>query len=103
MVFSIKFIHALLFLIMEGSLGYILYCGITNQANLLSWIMVGGMVVESIILIVNSWRCPLTDLAERYGAEDGSVTGIFLPRFLVPHVFRIYGGLFILGIVLLIV
>jgi hypothetical protein len=28
----------------------------------------------------NGFRCPLTELAERYGAQSGSVTDIYLPK-----------------------
>ncbi len=34
----------------------------------------------------NGFRCPLTELAERYGAERGSVTDIYLPRWFAQNI-----------------
>ena len=36
---------------------------------------------ESLIFAANGFRCPLTQLAEKIGAADGSVTDIWLPRW----------------------
>jgi hypothetical protein len=35
----------------------------------------------SLIFAANRFRCPLTQLAEKIGAADGSVTDIWLPRW----------------------
>ena len=34
---------------------------------------------EGLVFAGNGFRCPLTALAKRYGAESGSVTDIYLP------------------------
>jgi hypothetical protein len=36
---------------------------------------------ESLIFVANGFRCPLTEVAERVGAEQGSVADIYLPRW----------------------
>lgn len=45
---------------------YILYSGIIDRINILTWISIALIVVEGIILLINGWRCPLTILAEKY-------------------------------------
>ena len=42
--------------------------------------MAAGVVAgESLIFVGNRCRCPLTQLAERLGAEQASVTDTYLP------------------------
>ena len=38
------------------------------------------VVAESVVFVANRGVCPLTPLAERLGADDGSVSDIFLPQ-----------------------
>ena len=52
------------------------------------------LLVESIVLVVSGWTCPLTILAERQGALRGSVTDIFLPKCLADRIFPICGTLY---------
>jgi hypothetical protein len=41
--------------------------------------VVGG---ESALFAANGFRCPLTDVAESLGAERGSVTDMYRPKWL---------------------
>ena len=78
-IFVIKLIHSILFFLMAFCLFYILYCAITDKYD---WTLLIAMVIiilEGLSLVFNRRRCPLTTLAEKYGAEKGSVTDIFLP------------------------
>lgn len=42
----------------------------------------------------NGFRCPLTDVAERLGAQHGSVADIYLPRWIESHLPFITGPIF---------
>jgi hypothetical protein len=44
----------------------------------------------------NGFRCPLTELAERYGAQDGSVTDIYLPKWFAHNMPAIHTPLLVL-------
>ena len=40
----------------------------------------GALVAaESVVFLANRGKCPLTPLAEQYGAQRGGVSDIFLP------------------------
>ncbi|NIR69437.1 hypothetical protein GWO14_05770 [candidate division KSB1 bacterium] len=52
------------------------------------------MIVELLALVLNDWRCPLTDLAEQQGADVGSVADLFLPEWLSDRLFLIFGIIF---------
>ena len=100
-VFFIKLTHTMLFILMSSCIVYVLYCGITKTYNWILLLAIGAVLFEGIVLIVNHCQCPLTNLARKYGAEKGSVTDMFYPKWFVPHVFRFSTVLFVIGLVLL--
>jgi polyferredoxin len=57
------------------------------------------MLVEVAVLVVNGWRCPLTDLAARYTDDRRANFDIYLPLWLATHNKRIFGSLFAMGVV----
>lgn len=76
-VFYIKLIHSLFFFLIVICTIYVLLTAALDQINKLTWLVFGIVIVEMVVLIGNGWRCPLTDLAERRGAEVGSVADLF--------------------------
>jgi hypothetical protein len=89
-VFFIKFIHSILFWLMAFSLVYILYGAITTTYD---WALLAAIVIiviEGLALALNRWRCPLTTLAERYGAGNGAVTHLFMPKICARYVFKFF-------------
>lgn len=63
-------------------------------------VVVLGLVVfaECLVLILNRWRCPLTDVAARYTAERGENFDIYLPRWLARYNKVLFGGLYLAGL-----
>lgn len=102
-VFHIKLIHSSLFFILSIGVVIVLYGGITGHINSLTWTAEAVVLVEGIILLMNDWKCPLTKLAEKRGAEKGSVADIFLPKWFSDHLFQICGGIFIAGTILVVI
>jgi len=98
-VFIIKFIHSILFWLMVFSLFYTLYCAITRTYD---WTLLVAMVViliDALSIVLNRGRCPLTTLAEKYGAENGAITHLFMPVFCARYVFKFFTVLFAVEIV----
>ena len=60
-----------------------------------------AILIEGLVLIFNKWRCPLTSLAEKHGAEKGTVTDMFLPDIISRNVFKIAIILFPAELILL--
>ncbi len=88
-IFAIKFFHSIIFFLMVACLGYILYCATVGRYDWTLLLALIAIFVEGLTLLLNRWRCPLTSLAERYGAANGAVTDIFLPGWLTRHTFKI--------------
>ena len=101
MLFWIKSVHTAVFVLMSCSVMYVLYCGITGSTGMVTWVAVALVILEVIIYTINKCRCPLTQLAERYGAENGTVSSMFLPKLLVPHALRVFTVMGIIGLLLL--
>ena len=62
--------------------------------------MTAVLGAECAIYAGNGFRCSLTAVAKDLGAERGSVTDIFLPKWLAANIARIYGPLFAAALVL---
>jgi len=73
-VAAIKTIHTLAWVSIESCVLYLLYAGFAGHTGKRAGIFAG-----------NGFRCPLTKLAERYGAQSGSVTDIYLPKWLAHN------------------
>jgi len=102
-IFWVKFVHSFFFILMTVCILFVLYSGLFNRVSVLTWIAIVLVIGEGLALAVSRGRCPLTILAENMGAEDGSVTGIFLPRWLADRVFHIWPPVFLGGCVLVVI
>lgn len=97
---AVKVIHTLAWFSIESCMAYLLYAGFakrTDERAAAAALVVGG---ETLIFVANGLRCPLTDVAESLGAEDGSVTDIFLPRGLAHALPAIHVPLILLTVFL---
>jgi hypothetical protein len=62
-------------------------------------VLTGIMLSEVLVLVVNGWRCPLTDLAARYTDDRRANFDIYLPLWLAANNKRIFGSIFAAGVV----
>jgi hypothetical protein len=93
-IFQIKLVHTVIFWILSLCVLYALFSGIADRITTWTWVAVGLLLLESVVLAVSGWTCPLTILAERQGALRGSVADIFLPTWLANRIFPICGTLY---------
>ncbi len=78
---AIKAIHTLAWFSIEACMAYVLYAGFAGRSDRRAGLATAVVATESLIFAGNGFRCPLTQVAERLGAERGSVTDIYLPRW----------------------
>ncbi len=93
-ILRVKILHSLIFWVLSACVLYALYSGIADRVTRWTWIAVVLGLVEGIVLAAFGWKCPLRIAAERLGAENGSVTDIFLPRWFASRIFPICGTTF---------
>jgi hypothetical protein len=74
---------------------YVLYAGFAGRTGKRA--AVAGAIVagETLVFAGNGFRCPLTGLAERYGAQSGSVTDIHLPKWFAHNMPTIHTPLLV--------
>ncbi len=101
-IFQMKLVHTLIFWVLSLCVAYALFSGVADRITLWTWVAVGLLFVESVVLAVSGWTCPLTILAERRGAVRGSVTDIFLPRWFADRIFPICGTLYGIALIMIV-
>lgn len=97
LVFCIKLAHTLVFFGLTASIFYLLYSAIANRITRWTKVATIALALECAALALNRMQCPLRSWAEALGDERGSVTDIFLPRWLADHIFVLCTPLYILG------
>lgn len=98
---QIKLLHTVIFWVLSLCVLYSLFSGISGHITAWTWLAVGLVLIESIVLMVSGWTCPLTLLAEHLGAERGSVADLFLPKWFAERIFPVCGTTFGIAISLL--
>jgi hypothetical protein len=62
-------------------------------------VLIALVLIECLVLVANRMRCPLTDLAARYTDDRRDNFDIYLPVWLARHNKRIFGWLFVAGLI----
>ena len=95
---AVKMIHTVVWAIFASSILAIPVCAFNKNMSL-AWGFIGFVLIEVIVLLINSMRCPLTDIASRYTSERPDNFDIYLPLWLARNNKVIFGGLYIASIV----
>lgn len=75
----VKAIHSAIFLGELTSILWLVVSGLQNRRDRSVAIATVAVSAEIVVFLTNDRVCPLTPLAERYGAASGSVSDIWLP------------------------
>lgn len=86
LVTAVKTVHTLAWFSIEAAFVYLLYAGFARRSDRRAALAGAIVASESLVYVGNGCRCPLTQLAERYGAVRGSVTDIFLPDWFAHNI-----------------
>lgn len=101
MLFLIRTLHTVIYIIMAGSVVFILLAGVFGYSNFFLLPALILIAIEGIIFVANGWKCPLTALAKRYGAEKGYAFDTFLPETITKYTFRFFTSLLVIGLIAL--
>lgn len=96
----IKIIHTIVWAFFAGLIFYVLWCGITGHVGVFTWVAIGFVLLEALVLMLNKWVCPLTPIARKYTDDPRDNFDIFLPNWLARHNKTIFTTLYVLGIAL---
>ena len=97
-LFAIKLIHTLIWIFFVSVIFYILYSGVTNTITNYTWIGIGLIIGEGLILLLFKMSCPLPVVARRYSDSRKDNFDIFLPNWLAKHNKLIFTSIFLIGL-----
>jgi len=100
---AIKLIHTLIWAFFVVVIFYVLYSGIYDNITTYTWIGIGLVLVEGLVLLVFKMFCPLTLLAQKYSDSEKDNFDIFLPNWLAKHNKLIFTTIFVLALLLVLI
>ena len=99
----LKVFHTVIWLIMTTAnfVGfYLAFIGRFDFWFVLSVLLIGG---EIVVIVVNRWHCPLTDVMAKYTTERRANFDIYLPEWVAANNIRIFSVLIVLEVVAVLV
>lgn len=97
----IKTIHTLIWIVLSATVLYVLWSGVSGRITVWSWASVGLIVAEGGVLLLFKGSCPLTVVARKYSASRQANFDIFLPNLIAKYNKQLFGGLFVIGLALM--
>lgn len=99
---AIKAAHTLIWAFLAGSILAIPVLAALGQWRLTA-ALAGVVLLECVVLAANGMKCPLTSVAERYTDDRSDNFDIWLPAWLARNNKRIFGTLFVAGLLFAVV
>ncbi|MBK9656084.1 MAG: hypothetical protein IPO66_11700 [Rhodanobacteraceae bacterium] len=96
---AIKLVHTVVWVLLAGCVIAIPILALTENVTIATWVL-GLVMLEVIVLVLNGMRCPLTDIAARYTQDRKSNFDIYLPEWLAENNKLIFGWLYVIGLVI---
>ena len=97
---AVKVLHTFLWFTIEACMLYVLYAGVRKQSDRRAGMAAAVVAAETLVFAANGFHCPLTAVARNLGDDTGSVTDIYLPRWLARNLPGIHVPLIIAAAVL---
>jgi hypothetical protein len=101
MLFLIRTFHTTIYIILAVSVIFLLVSALLGYFGPVLLVALLCIGIEVIVFVASGMKCPLTDVAKKYGAEKGCVFDTFLPESLTKYTFRFFGVLLVIGLIVL--
>lgn len=98
----IKLLHTVVWAFFAGCILMIPVAALFGRLQV-AVVLVGVVAVEVVVLLVNRWTCPITPWAARHTDDRRPNFDIFLPQWLAEHNKALFGSLYGLGSLLVLV
>ena len=100
---AIKLTHTLIWVVFVVVIFYVLYSGVSDNVNTYTWIGIGLVLGEGIVLLIFNKFCPLTLVARKYSNSQKDNFDIFLPNWLAKYNKLIFTTIFIFALLLVLI
>lgn len=97
---TIKLIHTLVWMFFVSIIFYTVYCGIFDKITVYTWIAIGLVILEGLVLVAFKMFCPLTLLARKYSDSEKENFDIYLPLIIARYNKQIFTSIFLVGLIL---
>ena len=97
---TIKLIHTLVWMFFVSIIFYTVYCGIFDRITVYTWIAIGLVILEGLVLVAFKMFCPLTLLARKYSDSEKENFDIYLPLIIARYNKQIFTSIFLVGLIL---
>jgi hypothetical protein len=94
---TIKVVHTLVWALFAGcivALPWVAWAGNFKAAL----VLIGVVLIEVLVLLLNRFSCPLTGVAARYTDDRRANFDIYLPIWVARYNKQIFGSLFVAGV-----
>lgn len=98
---TLKITHTVIWWIMTISNFVAFYLALMGNYNFWFWLPVLILSAEIIVIFVNKWKCPLTNIAETLTDERKPNFDIYLPEWLAKYNKEIFSILIVLEIIII--
>lgn len=95
---AIKAFHTAVFFSIASLVLLFAWDGLRQRPSRRTGIAAAVALAEALAYASNNQVCPLTPLAEEFGAESGSVVDIFLPGWMSERIPPISGAVLLVGL-----
>ncbi len=93
---AVKSLHTLIWAFFVGCILAVPIATRMGRFDCAGWAS-GLVLIEILVLVMNKWRCPLTDVASRYTDDRSDNFDIYLPAWIARYNKTIFGFLFFAG------
>lgn len=94
---AVKLVHTLVWAFFAGCVVLLPFVAHRGRFDIAA-VLVGFVLLETLVLALNRWRCPLTTVAARHTSARHDNFDIFLPLRLARYNKQIFGSLFLAGL-----
>lgn len=93
---TVKLVHTLIWALFAGCIVAIPFFAHAGRLRI-AGALIGIVLVEVVVLMLNRWSCPLTAVAARHTSERRDNFDIYLPLWLARNNKLIFGTLYVAG------
>jgi hypothetical protein len=97
---AVKTAHTAVFAVVAASVAAVVWDGLRQRPRRRTAAAAAIAMGETAVFVGNGFTCPLTPIAERLGAERGSVADIYLPGWFARRLPLIAGAALVGGLTL---
>jgi hypothetical protein len=97
----LKIVHTLIWTIMAAANFTAFYLALVGRYNVWFYLSIVLLAGEIVIVIFNSWHCPLTDIMAKYTSDRRANFDIYLPEWLARNNIKVFSVLMALEVIVL--